>query len=193
MSRRPSALALLAIASVVLGGCVTLLPRQAPAMLYRFGAASPVETTGRGPGEALVISTALPAAAAGDMILTSSGRQMAYVGNARWVSPASELFQADVVRGLAPVSPPGGGRLKIVLDLFEVERGTPSAPRVRLRARMAFWPGHGETPVLRDLDIGRDAGSGAMVDIVAAYDAAADAVIRSARDLVTQAPAAPHN
>ena len=83
----------------VLAGCVTLLPKDKPATLYRFGdslgAAQDI------PGKALVLRkapTGFDRAAAGDRLLTVTGHQAAYVAGARWVSPASDLFDAALVR-----------------------------------------------------------------------------------------------
>jgi len=84
---------LLAAPAVLLAGCVTLLPKEPPAQLYRFGGdLPPVPRPAVSFGvEPLSISFAAPSA--GDLILTTTGHEAAYIRGARWVSGASVLFE----------------------------------------------------------------------------------------------------
>ena len=82
-----------------LAGCVTLLPKDKPSSLYRFGdslVGSPAAT-----GKPLAVRLAplnFTRAAASDRLLTVTGNQVAYIAAARWVSPAADLFDAAVAR-----------------------------------------------------------------------------------------------
>jgi cholesterol transport system auxiliary component len=84
-------------AILLLGGCVSLLPKEAPAQLYRFGGAPAAASQPASPAqerfevEALAID--FNRAASGDMILTLNGNEAAYIKGARWVSGASTLFE----------------------------------------------------------------------------------------------------
>jgi len=78
-----------------LSACVSLLPKSEPAQLYRFGvsAADAPPPAGQ-PTTALVLQTVtFPRAVGGDQMLTVTGGQAAYIAEARWVSPAAQLFQ----------------------------------------------------------------------------------------------------
>ena len=94
---RRLSLAAASAALTLLCGCVSLFPKQAPAQLYRFGAALPasppaaVPTSARFAVQALIID--FNRAAAGDLILTVTGDQAAYIKGARWLSGASTLFE----------------------------------------------------------------------------------------------------
>lgn len=89
------------LAVVCLGGCISLLPKQKPAQLYRFGVSAPV-TAAPAAGETRVAvraaATSFERAAAGDRILTTNGNEIAYIAGARWVTAASTLFD-DAVAG----------------------------------------------------------------------------------------------
>lgn len=86
-----------AVAILLLGGCVTLLPKQEPAQLYRFGGeakASPQSTNAsQSRFEVQLLPITFDRAASGDLILTISGNQAAYIKGARWVGAASILFE----------------------------------------------------------------------------------------------------
>jgi cholesterol transport system auxiliary component len=121
--RRRSPARRLAIAAIcsVAAGCITVLPKQPPIQLYRFGAAS-AAPAGRPstPRAAFTVRLApmdFDGGAAGDLILTVAGGQAAYVRGARWLVPAEDMFRSAVVRAFA--ADVGGVRL--------VEPGDPSA------------------------------------------------------------------
>lgn len=188
------------LAAVLLSGCA-LLSSPDPVQLYRFGDTAP----GDGPGAAAV-AVALgriefPAAAEGDRILTVNGVTAAYVGGARWVSPASRQFQDALTaaflrdaRRVRLVQRRESARSETVLDLevlsFETRylSGADAAPTVVLhaRARLVAFPER-EVTAERSFRIERPAAENRVRAIVAAYDAA---VADFNAELVTWADAA---
>jgi cholesterol transport system auxiliary component len=74
---------------------VTVFPKQAPVQLYRFGGAfAPAQNAPAGPAFMVeVLPINFSADAAGDRILTVTGAEAAYIGNARWVTSATNLFE----------------------------------------------------------------------------------------------------
>lgn len=143
-----AALTVAIVAAASLGGCISLLPKQKPAQLYRFGvpAAALPATAAPASGPHVTIRaapTSFERAAAGDRILTASGDETAYVAGARWVTAASALFD-DAVTGAFDAHP-GPARLlardepaaadyvlKLDVRAFEVryDHGRGAAPTV---------------------------------------------------------------
>lgn len=153
--RIPSLVAL-AAALLMLGGCVSLFPKEAPAQLYRFGSAVPVPqppaatAQSRFAVQALIID--FNRSAAGDQILTVNGNEAAYIKGARWVNGASTLFEQalanafDASQGPArlmargePVRP--DYFLKLDVRVFEARylqgRGSPPTIVVQVYAAMS--------------------------------------------------------
>ncbi len=130
---RRAALAAL-IFPLLLTGCISLFPRDKPVQMYRFGAQVPAPATPSAPIMVLKGSTAFPPAASGDRILTVTGAESAYIGGARWVAPASVLFDEVVLKAF---DAPGSPRL--------IERGEPlsaaSTLRIDVRAFEVRYPG----------------------------------------------------
>lgn len=90
-----------ALLATMLGGCLgSLVGGGKPDTLYRFGDPGPAATVPLAvPRRVLaVLPVGLPAAAAGDRILTVESGTGAYVKDVRWISPATILF-SDAVRG----------------------------------------------------------------------------------------------
>ena len=84
---------------ILLAGCVTLLPKDKPSNLYRFGdtvVGAPVANAV--PQAIRLAPLVFTRAAASDRMLTVNGNQVAYIAGARWVSPAADLFEAAVSR-----------------------------------------------------------------------------------------------
>ncbi|MDB5458679.1 MAG: hypothetical protein JWO72_420 [Caulobacteraceae bacterium] len=178
---------------LALGGCISVFPKTKPVQLYRFGdaiaapaapapASGPVVTVLKG-------ATIFPPAAAGDRMLTATGSQTAYIGGARWVAPASVMFDDALLRAF---DAPGSVRL--------VERGEPLAAvstlRLDVRAFEARYPGptvvlQVRATLIRNVDrtiIGEKmfdasvpASDNRQGAIVAAFDGAADKVIGDIR------------
>jgi cholesterol transport system auxiliary component len=136
------------LATLILAGCITLLPDTQPAQLYRFtpdpgtlGAIPPTE--GRTP--LIRAGGNFHPAAAGDRILTAEGAQAAYLANARWTQSASVLFDQALVAAFAAstgparlITPGEAGRpafgLRVDVSRFEADydKGARSAPEVRV-------------------------------------------------------------
>jgi cholesterol transport system auxiliary component len=85
-----------------LGACISLFPKSKPAQLYRFDGEPPsAEQSAPRPAARFgVVRTggAFVRAAGGDRILTVTGGKVAYIADARWVSPAVTLFDEAMSR-----------------------------------------------------------------------------------------------
>lgn len=191
MSRRAPA-AILAVAAL-LAGCVSVLPAGPAVQLYRFGAdvAAP-PTRGRAPSPGapgLVLSSVtLPRAAAGDGLLAITGDQAAYLGHARWVSPAAVLMQeaaerafsthggARLLRRDAPAG--AAGLLSLEVRDFEVRYATPGAtPVVRVTVHAVVAGRDGAPVAERTFAADQPAAENRLSVIVPAYDAAVRRVL----------------
>ena len=106
----PRALAVTALAAA-LTGCISLFPKTEPVGLYRFGN-EPVAATKPAAGALFGVfktPTVFTRAAASDRMLTITNGEAAYIAGARWVSPASILFDEAVARAFD--ADPGRARL----------------------------------------------------------------------------------
>jgi cholesterol transport system auxiliary component len=88
--------------ALVLAGCVTVFPKVEPSGLYRFGhdplgGSAPAPAAEKTFG-VLRTPTVFTRAAAADRMLTITHGEAAYIAGARWVSPASVLFDESVAR-----------------------------------------------------------------------------------------------
>jgi cholesterol transport system auxiliary component len=92
-----------AAAALALSGC-SLLSTPDPVQLYRFGAVmdTPAQA-GERPAPVLVSIRRIevPDATKDDRILGVTGTQTAYIGGARWVSPAETLFDDSLMAAFA--------------------------------------------------------------------------------------------
>lgn len=90
------ALAAALVLGLGLGGCVTLLPTSQPVQLYRFDVQTaetpPAGGADAGAFEVYRATTGFAHGADGDQLLTATGDQVAYIAGARWIAPASQLF-----------------------------------------------------------------------------------------------------
>ena len=174
-----------------LAGCVTLLPKDKPATLYRFGdslgAAQDI------PGKALVLRkapTGFDRAAAGDRLLTVTGHQAAYVAGARWVSPASDLFDAALIRAFetagagtrllttAETARPNGV-LAVNVEAFEARYdGGAAAPTVvvEISASLSGLPG-GKATSVKHILVKVPASENRQGAIANAFDAAVNQAV----------------
>jgi cholesterol transport system auxiliary component len=177
---------------LILGGCISVFPKTKPVQMYRFGdqpaastapaAASPVSVL-KGP-------ISFPPASGGDRILTVTGAENAYIGEARWVAPAASLFDHALLKAF---DAPGAPRL--------VGRGeplaAPSTLRLDVRAFEARYPGPAakvqvRATLIRNADrtlIGEKmfevevpAAENRQTAIVAAFDQAVGQVLTGLRD-----------
>jgi len=119
-----------AAAAVSLSACISLLPEDKPAKLYRFAGGGFVQ------------------AAANDRILTVNGSQASYIAESRWVSPAQVLFGEALTRAFDANT--GGARLlgrgelgkadyslRVEVTRFEAvyDQGAKAAPNVVVAVR----------------------------------------------------------
>ena len=81
--------------ALALSGCA-LLSTPDPVQTYRFGGAAATQgaSTVAAPLQVSLRRVEMPAAVQNDRILSVTGAETAYIGGARWVSPASELYTA---------------------------------------------------------------------------------------------------
>ncbi len=192
-------------AVAALGGC-SLLSTPDPVQNYRFGlplAAPSAVGASPAPLTVSIRRIEFPEAAGDDRILGVTGLETAYIGGARWVSPASTLFddtlkaafanRADRIRVLGrrePGTPPLV--LQVTVTTFEARYAAPgAAPDVVVTARAqlrstperrtdgaAIRPEEGRS-VERVFTVTQPAGENRVSAIVAAFDAAT-------RDINTQ-------
>ena len=187
-------------AALVLSGC-QLLSTPDPVQLYRFGltmdAPSQVGDT-PAPLTVSIRRIEFPEAVRDDRILGVTGTETAYIGGARWVSPAETLFddslkaafaaRADRVRVLnrrEPGTPPTV--LQVSVTTFEARYvdGPDAAPTVVVTARAQLRstperergagpirPEDGRT-VERVFSVSQPATENRVTAIVAAFDIAA--------------------
>ncbi len=148
MSRRLTLLAL-AVAAVGLSGCITVFPKETPSQLYRFDMAPTAPAATDGPPLTFFrIPTGFPRAAATDRILTvSPGGEAAYIAGARWISPATVLFDEQVTKAFLTVDrirPISRGevaradyaiRLDVVNFETRYDQGAKAAPTVVVAVR----------------------------------------------------------
>lgn len=178
-------LALAAIAALSLSGCA-LLSSPDPVQLYRFGDAGGALTTPvAAPVQVKLRALEMPQAAQGDRLLGVTGSQAAYIGGARWVSPALMLYsdaleasfasQARAVRliGRRELTPKTR-LLDIDVRVFETRyayaEGTPTVV-ITARARLLRFP---ERTVVSEqtFTVSQPAGENRVSAIVEAYDVA---------------------
>lgn len=181
-------------ALAALSGCISLLPKEKPVQLYRFGIETP-QPAATANISARVTMRAAPTsfqrAAAADLILTVSGDQTAYLGGVRWVTDARDLFDAAVTRAFQGT--PGPARLlargepaaadyvlKLDVRLFEVryDRGLGTRPTVVVEVYAALV-GHKQNTdgVSRVFHAEAPASSNAVHAIAAAFDSAVGTVL----------------
>jgi cholesterol transport system auxiliary component len=170
--------------AVSLSGCITLLPKSAPADLYRFGVAPAAAEPAR-PNAVGVFRAGgqFQREAAGDQILTVTGAHAAYIAGARWVTPAEVLFD-EAVQNAFEAAP---GRVRLVsrgeqahadyalrLDVrnFETDYGAGGAPSVLIRIRAVLTDGARATVAERMFEARAPAAENRVSAIVAAYSQA---------------------
>lgn len=178
-------LALAAVAAVSLSGCA-LLSSPDPVQLYRFGDAGGASTTSvAAPVQVKLRALEMPQESQGDRLLGVTGSEAAYIGGARWVSPALMLYsdaleasfasQARAVRliGRRELTPTTR-LLDIDVRVFETRyayaEGTPTVV-ITARARLLRFP---ERTVVSEqtFTVNQSAGENRVSAIVEAYDVA---------------------
>ncbi len=151
----------LAAATSLLVGCISLFPKADPAQLYRFGTTVPQlqETASGKPGfDVFLTVTGFDRAAASDRILTVTGTQAAYIKDARWVTSSVALFESavqhafDADQGPARLIAHGEiGKVDYVLKLdvrtFEAryDNGQDAAPTIVVEVHAALDRTHNQS------------------------------------------------
>ncbi|HVY33088.1 MAG TPA: ABC-type transport auxiliary lipoprotein family protein [Caulobacteraceae bacterium] len=193
--------------SLGLAGCISLLPAAKPVQLYRFGPASPAPAA---PAQAgLAVSKGgitFQPAAAGDSLLTVTGQEAAFISNARWVEPASVMFDEALTAAFdAPGAPrlvglgagaggPSTLRLEVRRFQTDYDQGASAAPTVDVAINAVLIRNHDRSFVAQKLfEVRQPAAENRVTAIVAAYDSAVGQAVAGVRDwtAVTAAPIKP--
>lgn len=178
-------------AMAALAGCISLFPKTAPSQLYRFDANIGAPTASGPPVAIRQGATDFDPASGGDRILTVTGDQVAYIQDARWAIPASELFQQALERGL---NAPGGPtrlvdigesgqakyRLRLQVTHFETRylAGAAAAPTVFVSGRATLdRQDNGALVAEHPFEASVAASDNRVGPIVEAYDAAVSKVV----------------
>ncbi|HEV7354297.1 MAG TPA: ABC-type transport auxiliary lipoprotein family protein [Brevundimonas sp.] len=180
--------------AAAVSGCA-LLSTPEPVQMYRFGASDPV--TGVAPDGAIALElrpVQFSEASADDRILAVTGPEAAYIGGARWVERAQDLYQESVENAFAAEATRVrlGGRRELsrspqVLDLdvrtFEARYPAPGAtPTVRIAVRARLLDRDDREVVADEVFTVEQPAAGNRVSaIVSAFDAA---VLQVNRDIV---------
>ena len=174
-----------------LAGCALLFGGGDPAQLYRFGAEpAPTASVAGSKFGVLKSTTDFVEAAASDKILTVTQGEAAYIKDARWVSPASVLFDEAVDRTFQGSSSrarlvtrgevaKADYVLKLDVRTFEARYPGPKlAPEVVVETRAMLTRNDNREMVAEEVFTSRvQAGENRVGSIVAAYDQATDDVI----------------
>jgi cholesterol transport system auxiliary component len=124
---RISGLATLLTFGLFLSGCISLFPTQKPVQLYRFDESPPAPTSPAPPALAIGKGpTAFPSDAGGDRLLAVTGQEAAFIADARWIEPASLMFEEAVE---AAFDEPGSPRLGVRGESL----GAPASLRLQVR------------------------------------------------------------
>ena len=189
-------LALVAACAVALSGCVSLLPKSKPALLYRFGQAPVAEAAGpTAPGARVGVFRTIGSfqrEAAGDRILTVTDERAAYVARSRWVAPATILFDQALANAFEAAPGPvrlvsRGERIPAPYALrtdvrnFETryDRGPDAAPIVVVRVRATLTRNQDNAVVAEQIfESSVRAGDNRVGAFVSAYDEATAEVLQ---------------
>jgi cholesterol transport system auxiliary component len=177
-----------------------------PATMYTFGQSATRGAPQAAPATPVTIyylGVRIGSQSAGDRILTETGNQVAYIAEARWVAPASELFDAAAISKLENIGPSmqvtrtARPKAKYMLGV-DVQRfsavytgaqGSPPEAVVQARAKLVRiadrtivgdWPIEERVP----------ASENRVTAIVAALDRGTDAATTQIANLTRQAASA---
>lgn len=176
----------IAAAAVTLSGCA-LLSSPDPVQLYRFGEADgvPLAASVAAPVQVRLRGVEFPQAARGDRILGVTGVEAAFIGGARWVSPAQQLYAQSVESAFASQArtvrligrrelTPTTRILDIDMRTFEARydyEGAAPVVTVSARARLLRFP---ERTIVAEevFTLNQPAGENRVTAIVQAFDLA---------------------
>ena len=187
-------LAVAAVGALAVAGCA-LLSSPPPVQTYRFGGPAAASAASEGVAGLTQVNlrrVQFPEAVEGDRLLGVTGTETAYIAEARWVSPASDLYmeslenafsaQATRVRLIGPRELIRGERgLDIDIRAFEARYDAPGAVPtvvVTARARLLTLPDR-TVAAERTFTVQQPAAANRVSAIVEAFDIAT-------RDLNTQ-------
>ena len=170
-----------------LSGCITLLPKEHPVQLYRFGANREATTPPpRLSGTPFTVRAAVGAfdrASAGDKILTVTGEATAYIADARWVASAQSLFESAMIARFDASGGPAAlldrgelatsdYRLVVSVQRFEViyARAEAEPPVIDIQIDASLEPARDpKTRQARIFEARAPAGANTLAAIVGAY------------------------
>ena len=194
LARTLRALSLAALCAS-LSACISLLPKSDPSQLYRFDGDLRAEAEAPAPRPAARFALiraggSFVQAASNDQIMTVNGDQVAYIAKARWVSPASVLFNEAMTmafnknEGAARLLSRGEvGKadyaLRVDVTRFEAvyDRGPEAAPNIVVALRVTLV-GSDRTLAGTDLlEADVRAADNRISAIVAAFDTAVGQVL----------------
>lgn len=175
---------------LLLSGCIGgLLGGGKPDQLYRFGTASSGEPPTGVPNtklRTLVMGLpTFPPEVSADRILTSQGRELAYIKDARWVTSTPAMYQMaaeGALRSRAAVifvdrsqARLAGGELRIAIDRFEAVYDTDpkSLPTVHIEGRATLSIFGEATPLIHRIYGEQRAKANTTGAVAAAFDRAA--------------------
>jgi cholesterol transport system auxiliary component len=199
---RPTALLRVGLAGALalsLAACISLLPKNKPVQLYRFGAghaAAPVPAPDANPVGVFWGGGDFQRESSGDRLLTVNGEKAAYIALIRWVAPANVLFQQAVeqafeARGgrvrLVPRGAPGSTDYVLRMDVrnFETryDTGPNGAPSILIRVHAVLTRDSNRQLVSDQMfEATVHARNNRVGAIVAAYDDALSQVLNKAVD-----------
>lgn len=175
-----------ALAAALIAAC-SVLPSPPPVQLYRFGspeAAAPAPRAGPARVALALRPVRFDTAARGDRILGVTGTEAAYIGGARWLSPADDLYadsleaafagQSGAVRliGRREVAPEAAG-LDVEITVFEARYPAPgAAPTVIVSAHVRLLDGDRRLKAEQGFTVEQPAEANRVSAIVAAFDGA---------------------
>jgi cholesterol transport system auxiliary component len=180
--------------AVSLSGCISLLPKNKPAHLYRFGAPPPSVQAIPAATDALGVFWSrgeFQRASSDDRLLAITGDEAAYIGETRWAEPAEVMFEEAVQAAfettpghvrLVPRGLPAPTDLSLRVDVrnFETryDAGPKAAPTVYVRLHATLTRDRERTVVSEQVFQARaDAADNRVSAIVAAYDQAVRKVL----------------
>lgn len=188
---RLSSVAVIA-AGLTLSACAVLKSPD-PVQTYRFGATPAFAANDQASPSCQPVTVSMrridfEQASRADKLLAVTGIETAYIGGARWVVPASELFESSLADGfangapclkVAPTLTRDALSLAVQVRRFEtVYASAGDVPQVRVSITASLLrPGDRSIVAEQRFEVMQDAGSNRVGSIVQAYDTAtADAV-----------------
>lgn len=183
--RTLTALSLVALAST-LAACITLLPEEKAAQLYRFDADIKPPATAEGTQFTVArLGGSFVQAASNDRIMTTTGSQVAYIAQSRWASPASVLFTEALSRAFDANAGPArlltrgdAGKADYILRVdvtdfaANYDRGAKAAPEIIVSLRATLTGSNRTLAGATHFEARVRASDNRVSAIVAAYDQA---------------------